>query len=99
MTLSQLTTALRRFVSTDPHVVALCAAGITYDDAQETEAEYWRGVCDARETGLPYPRDPIARKILTEAAHQTVTAGFCSIKWDFSDGSVLTANDAGVMVR
>lgn len=85
----------------DLHDAALTVAGVVFDDAPTaaSEAAYWRDVCEARGFGLPFPRDPVARRILTSAARATQTAGFCAMRWDFMDGSALTASDDGVWVR
>lgn len=47
---------------------------------------------------LPLCRDPVLREFLTRGSvfvEQAATAWL----WRFADGSVLTANDAGVVVR
>jgi hypothetical protein len=87
----------RSLTTTEPHVVALAAAGVTFPE-QTSIAERLALECDDLTTGLPVVRDPLLREMLTRRA-VSACQGATSWIWRFQDGSVLTANDAGVRVR
>lgn len=83
---------LRGYLTTDPHISALFAAGITYDSPPCTVAEKmvtdWEGAT---------VRDPVLRESMERIAihaHQT------GVSWlyRFYDGSGVAANDEGVFV-
>jgi hypothetical protein len=83
---------LRGLLTTDPHIAALCASGITFDSPPATVAEQmiadWEGAT---------VRDPVLRESLERIAvraHQT------GVSWlyVFHDESGVAANDEGVFV-
>lgn len=81
---------LRGILTTDPHIAAMYATQTTYaPTTAEQLRTTWKGATI---------RDPVFRADMTRRS-TSVHAGAVATVWHFDDGSVLTANDAGVVVR
>ena len=65
------------------------------------QSAYWYAVVGTRVTSgsASLVDDAICRSILSDAADQTFTTGFCGRTWIFPDKSRLIANRDGVTVR
>lgn len=64
-----------------------------------TNAQYWLSLCQRHRPNLTNPvNDVWCRRILEDAASDTVLSGANGRTWFFPDGSALSANAGGVML-
>jgi hypothetical protein len=83
---------IRGYLTSDPHIAALCAAGITFDSPPTTIAEKlivdWEGAT---------VRDPVLRESMERVAVRAHQTGVAWVYF-FYDESCVAANDEGVFV-
>lgn len=83
---------LRGMLTTEPHIAALFAAGVTFDSPPCTIAEKMTAEWEDATV-----RDPVLRESMERIAVWACPAAVSWV-WRFQDGSGVVANDQGVFV-